>query len=96
MKNLKQLGLLVGLTSLILSSDAFASKKPPTTNDQEEKKSPTVAQKIGKETARVIGQGEEAIENIKGGFNVQRKKDKENKKQLKEKWKQERRAQEKK
>lgn len=79
MKNLKAIGLLATLTSTFLPSQLFASKSPPV-NDKDQKENPTVPQKAGRETARVIGQVEDAGRSVAKGFKKQRHKDQKEKK----------------
>lgn len=76
MNVLKIVSLLTFLTALTLANEATASQqgsKIPPLN--EEDRDPSVPQKVGRETARIIGQVEDAGHSISHGFKKQRHKD---------------------
>ncbi len=71
MKNINEISLLVLLASFVVPNGTIAGKS------DDEKKSPTITTKFGKEAARVVGQVEKAGEEIEKGWKSQRNKDKE-------------------
>ncbi len=71
MKNINEISLLVLLASFVVPNGTIAGKS------DDEKKSPTISTKLGKEAARVVGQVEEAGKDIGKGWKSQRNKDKE-------------------
>jgi hypothetical protein len=78
MNNLKIISLVSVITTLFFPDALMASTKGtssgPTEENQNQK--PTVPQKVGRETARIIGQGEDAGKEIAKSFKKQRHKDK--------------------
>ena len=79
MKNKKAINAFVMGAAIIFPTMLIASTKGKTPSTEEEPKKLTVPQKVGKESARVVNQVEEAGHDITSAFKKKHHKDKEHK-----------------